>query len=47
MKVYHDMIDEVLSYGTRKENRTGVDTLSTWNFNYELGWDPWCRNSHL
>ncbi len=47
MKVYHDMIDEVLAYGTRKENRTGVDTLSTWNFNYELGWDPWCRNSHL
>lgn len=40
MHVYHEMIREVLSYGTRKENRTGVDTLSTFNFNYELCWDP-------
>ncbi len=39
MKVYKDMINEVLHYGTRKENRTGVDTLSTFNFNYELCWD--------
>lgn len=41
MKVYHDMIDEVLACGTRKPNRTGVDTLSTWNFNHELCWDQW------
>lgn len=40
MRVYHDMIKEVLEYGTRKENRTGVDTISTFNFNYELAWDP-------
>ena len=39
MDVYHAMIDEVLNTGTRKENRTGVDTLSTFNFNYELCWD--------
>jgi len=39
MYVYRDMINEVLSYGTRKENRTGVDTLSTFNFNYEVCWD--------
>lgn len=39
MKVYQDMIGEVLIYGTRKENRTGVDTLSTFNYNYELCWD--------
>lgn len=39
MQVYFEMIREVLNYGTRKENRTGVDTLSTFNFNYELCWD--------
>lgn len=40
MQAYHDMIREVLSFGTRKENRTGVDTISTFNYNYELCWDP-------
>lgn len=40
MKPYIDMIDEVLALGTRKENRTGVDTLSTFNFNYEVAWEP-------
>ena len=40
MEAYRDMIREVLTYGTRKENRTGVDTLSTFNYNYELAWDP-------
>jgi len=45
MKIYHDMIDEVLQYGTRKENRTGVDTLSTFNYNYELTWDERLRGS--
>jgi len=39
MKPYLDMIDEVLTVGTRKENRTGVDTISTFNFNYEIAWD--------
>ncbi len=39
MQAYHDMIREVLSFGTRKENRTGVDTISTFNYNYELCWD--------
>lgn len=39
MDVYHAMIDEVLDCGTRKENRTGVDTISTFNYNYELCWD--------
>jgi thymidylate synthase len=39
MKVYKDMIIEVLDHGTRKENRTSVDTLSTFNWNYELSWD--------
>lgn len=39
MRAYFDMVTEVLVSGTRKENRTGVDTLSTFNFNYELLWD--------
>lgn len=36
MKVYLDAIREVLAEGTRKENRTGVDTISTFNINYEI-----------
>ena len=36
MKSYLDLVREVLSRGTRKLNRTGVDTLSTFNFNYEI-----------
>jgi thymidylate synthase len=36
MKVYLDTVREVLENGTRKENRTGVDTLSTFNINYEI-----------
>lgn len=40
MQAYQDMIREVLSFGTRKENRTAVDTISTFNYNYELCWDP-------
>lgn len=36
MKAYLDVVREVLEHGTRKENRTGVDTLSTFNHNYEL-----------
>ncbi len=36
MKPYLDLVREVLSQGTRKPNRTGVDTLSTFNHNYEI-----------
>jgi thymidylate synthase len=36
MKAYLDTVREVLETGTRKENRTGVDTLSTFNVNYEI-----------
>jgi len=34
MKQYIELIEHVLKNGTRKENRTGIDTLSTFNFNY-------------
>jgi thymidylate synthase len=34
MQQYLDLLKHVLSTGTRKENRTGVDTLSTFNYNY-------------
>jgi len=40
MKVYQDMIREVQTKGTRKENRTGVDTMSTFGHYYEVAWDP-------
>lgn len=36
MKVYLDTVREVLDQGTRKENRTGVDTIATFNINYEI-----------
>ncbi len=36
MQVYLDAVTECLEKGTRKENRTGVDTLSTFNINYEI-----------
>ncbi len=36
MYKYFELVKEVLSKGSRKENRTGVDTLSTFNVNYEL-----------
>jgi thymidylate synthase len=36
VKQYLDLVREVLSRGTRKPNRTGVDTLSTFNHNYEI-----------
>lgn len=36
MKVYLDTVREVLDKGQRKENRTGVDTISTFNINYEI-----------
>ncbi len=36
MQQYLEAVKEVLWHGTRKENRTGVDTLSTFNINYEI-----------
>ena len=36
MKQYLDTVRETLAAGTRKPNRTGVDTLSTFNINYEI-----------
>lgn len=36
MKQYLDLVEHVLANGTRKENRTGVDTISTFNYNYEV-----------
>ena len=36
MKAYLDVVREVLERGTRKPNRTGVDTISTFNHNYEV-----------
>ncbi len=36
MDAYLSLVREVLDHGTRKENRTGVDTLSTFNWNYEV-----------
>jgi thymidylate synthase len=37
MQAYRDLVNHVIAHGSRKENRTGVDTLSTFNYNYELG----------
>jgi|CZKU01.1.fsa_nt_gi thymidylate synthase len=36
VKQYLDLVRSVLQKGTRKPNRTGVDTLSTFNENYEI-----------
>ena len=36
MKQYLDLVNEVLKRGTRKENRTGVDTISAFNINYSI-----------
>ena len=36
IKQYLDAVRETLEKGTRKPNRTGVDTLSTFNINYEI-----------
>jgi thymidylate synthase len=36
MKQYLNAVREILTEGTRKENRTGVDTLSTFNINYKI-----------
>lgn len=36
MQAYFDIVRNVLDTGTRKPNRTGVDTLSTFHHSYEL-----------
>ena len=36
MRQYLDLVRTVLERGTRKPNRTGVDTLSLFNYNYEV-----------
>jgi len=36
MRQYLETVKEVLTKGKRKSNRTGVDTLSTFNINYEI-----------
>lgn len=36
MKQYLNAVNHVLQDGTRKENRTGIDTYSTFNINYEI-----------
>ena len=36
VKQYLDLVKEVLERGTRKENRTGVDTISAFNINYSI-----------
>jgi thymidylate synthase len=36
LKQYLDAVRETLEVGQRKANRTGVDTLSTFNINYEI-----------
>lgn len=37
MEAYTDIVKNVLATGTRKENRTGVDTISTFHHSFELG----------
>ena len=36
MRQYLDVVGRVLATGTRKPNRTGVDTLSAFNINYQV-----------
>lgn len=36
MDVYQELVRDVLEHGTRKPNRTGVDTISRFNFNYAI-----------
>jgi thymidylate synthase len=35
MKQYHELVQHILDNGTRKENRTGVDTISTFGYYFE------------
>ena len=36
MKQYLDMVKYVLDNGIKKENRTGVDTISTFAYSYKV-----------
>ena len=36
MKQYLDLVEHVLKEGTRKENRTGVDTMSVFGYHYKV-----------
>ncbi|HCF72303.1 MAG TPA: thymidylate synthase, partial [Gammaproteobacteria bacterium] len=36
MQQYLDVVETVLTEGKRKSNRTGVDTLSSFNLNYQI-----------
>lgn len=36
MKQYLDVVKHTLDVGTRKANRTGIDTISTFNVNYQV-----------
>lgn len=36
MKVYLDLVKYVLENGIKKENRTGVDTISTFAYFYKI-----------
>ena len=36
MKQYLDMVKYVLDNGVKKENRTGVDTISTFAYSYKV-----------
>ncbi len=36
MKQYLDLVQHTIDVGTRKSNRTGVDTISTFNVNYQV-----------
>lgn len=36
MKTYLNLVSNVLNNGTIKKNRTGIDTISTFNENYEI-----------
>ena len=36
MRQYHDLVSDVLSGGTYKPNRTGVDTVASFSQHYEV-----------
>jgi thymidylate synthase len=36
MRAYHDLVKTVLEHGTRKTNRTGVDTISMFGAHYKV-----------
>ena len=36
MRQYLEAVQQVLEHGTRKSNRTGIDTISSFNINYQI-----------